>query len=190
MMSEAELRIERCNLHDAPAVAAFGRRMWVQTFGSEYSPDDLEPYLDGAFAVERISREMSDPLVRVLTMHDAQGAWCGYAMLRDTSENAPAGVVGAHPHEIVRFYIDEAWHGRGVAQMLMRECLADARAFGADTMWLITWQGAPRSQAFYKKVGFRKVGATTFRVGSRVDDDDILAMSLAESDETVSLRNV
>jgi ribosomal protein S18 acetylase RimI-like enzyme len=65
-----------------------------------------------------------------------------------------------------------------VAQLLMAECVAEARRRGGRTLWLGVWQENPRAIAFYRKAGFGVVGTTAFRLGSQVQDDHVMALEL------------
>jgi ribosomal protein S18 acetylase RimI-like enzyme len=77
--------------------------------------------------------------------------------------------------EIVRLYVDAGWHGQGVAQMLVAASEAEARARGADVVWLSAWQQAARPLAFYRRSGFTTVGVSTFKFGDRLDQDFLMA---------------
>jgi ribosomal protein S18 acetylase RimI-like enzyme len=88
----------------------------------------------------------------------------GFGQLRAGA--APAGVGGRSPREIYRLYVAEAWHGRGVAQPLMRRLIEQALGSGADGVWLGVWEHNPRAIAFYRKSGFVEVGEHTFVLGT------------------------
>lgn len=104
---------------------------------------------------------------------DESHAPAGYAILRDTDEQRI---------EILRFYVDEKWHGSGAAQLLMRECIHEARRRKKETVWLQTWQQSGRALAFYRKMGFVVSGTTTFQFGDRIDNDYLLVRPVAEGD--------
>jgi ribosomal protein S18 acetylase RimI-like enzyme len=168
--------IRRSTPPDAPTIAALGARLFVQAYGPTHPEPELSRYLARAFGIERFERELADPDVRVPFAESAAGIPIGYAHMRVTSSGAaPEGVPPGRAVEIVRFYVDAAWHGQGVAQALMKECEREARAFGGDAMWLSVWQKAPRPQAFYRRMGFEIVGTTTFAFGDRIDDDFVMA---------------
>jgi GNAT superfamily N-acetyltransferase len=112
------------------------------------------------------------------------GAWMGYAELHEGGPTAPTTILdvpftGTAPVEIVRFYVDQAWHGQGVAQALMQACDALARARGGDTLWLQAWQEAPQALRFYRKAGFAVHGTAVFAFGERQDADFVLARGTA-----------
>jgi ribosomal protein S18 acetylase RimI-like enzyme len=83
--------------------------------------------------------------------------------------------------EIVRFYVDQAWHGQGVAHDLMRTSEERARVRSCDALWLQAWTQADRALRFYRKAGFDVYGTAVFKFGARVDSDLILARGLTST---------
>ena len=51
--------------------------------------------------------------------------------------------------------------------------------FVIDLIWLGVWEQNPRAIAFYTKWGFVEVGAQTFRLGSDLQRDLVMARELA-----------
>ena len=170
--------IRLSTLSDAPTIAALGARLFVQAYGPTHPEPELSRYLARAFSVERFERELADPDVRILLAEFAAGTPIGYAHLRVTRGASPEGVPPGQAVEIVRFYVDAAWHGKGVAGELMNACEHEARALGGDALWLSVWQKSPRPQAFYRRTGLSIVGTTTFAFGDRLDDDFVMARAL------------
>jgi diamine N-acetyltransferase len=95
-----------------------------------------------------------------------------YAQLRLTP-TAPHGDV-----ELARFYVDQAHHGRGIAQALMAAVDAHARARGGTRLWLGVWEHNARAIAFYRKCGFEKVGEHPFVLGTDLQRDWDMARPL------------
>ena len=81
--------------------------------------------------------------------------------------------------ELMRIYLDNGWHGRGLAQALLKEVVRAARTLGGDSIWLGVWERNGRAIAFYEKSGFRRVGATEFRLGDRLHQDLVMVAELA-----------
>jgi ribosomal protein S18 acetylase RimI-like enzyme len=160
---------------DAAAVAAFGERSFRETFGADNRPEDMDAYCAATYAVERQRREMAAP-ERVTLLAEMEGRLVGYAQLRDGP--APSCVAGADPIEILRFSVDRRWHGQGIARTLMAETLARARALGRRTVYLAVWERNARAIAFYRKVGFREVGAQPFQLGKDVQTDQVMVREL------------
>lgn len=177
-MPGSPFTLRRCTPADAAAVAVLSARLFVQAYGPTHPEPELSRYLARSFNAELFTRELADPTVCVLTAEAADGTALGYAHMRATIGAPPDGVAGDHPVEIIRFYVDAQWHGRGLAHALMAACETEARAMGGDVLWLDVWQEAPRPQAFYHRAGFTIVGTTTFAFGERQDADFVMARSL------------
>jgi ribosomal protein S18 acetylase RimI-like enzyme len=173
-----DFAIRACTPADAALLAALGAELFVQGYGATHPEPELSRYLARSFGAERFARELADPAVWVVVAEVAPNDPIGYAYLRETNGERPDGVDGARPFEVLRFYVDQAWHGRGVAQALMAACEAEARTRGGDVLWLSVWQEAARPLAFYRRYGFEVVGHTIFEFGERLDDDYVVAKRL------------
>jgi ribosomal protein S18 acetylase RimI-like enzyme len=174
-MTTIPLIVRLAGPDDAAAVAAFGERSFRESFGADNRPEDMDAYCAATYAVERQRREMAAP-ERVTLLAEMEGRLVGYAQLRDGP--APSCVAGADPIEILRFYVDRRWHGQGIARTLMAETLARARALGRRTVYLAVWERNARAIAFYRKVGFREVGAQPFQLGKDVQTDQVMVREL------------
>ena len=174
----APFTIRRCASVDAVPISALAARLFVQAYGVEYAGPELEPYLVKSFDAERLAEQLSDgENVFALAVESSTGEQIGYALMSASLE-IPHSVTAEHPLEIQRFYVDSAWHGKGVAQSLMHACIERAEQWGADAIWLSVWQEAPRPQTFYTRMGFGIVGTTAFHFGTRVDDDYVMVLPL------------
>jgi GNAT superfamily N-acetyltransferase len=178
------LIIRRAMPADAHVVSEFGRRTFLETFGADNTPENMAAYLAEAFSETRQSAEIADDRMITLVAEDEDQV-VGYAQL--ALKGAPACVNGASPIELVRFYVDRAWHGRGIAQALMHEVDAAARPH-AKTIWLGVWERNLRAIAFYEKSGFVDVGAHTFQLGTDRQIDRIMARSVATAPDRPSAR--
>jgi ribosomal protein S18 acetylase RimI-like enzyme len=174
--------IRACGPGEAGRLAATAARLFTQAYGPTHPEPELGAYLARAFAPVRLATELAQPDRRALVV-ESGGRWIGYAWLRESAEGWPGSVPGQRPVEIVRFYVDAGWHGRGVAAALMAACEGEARQRGADALWLAVWQEAARPLAFYRRAGFEVVGTATFAFGDRLDDDFVMARRLAAAAE-------
>ena len=160
---------------DAPWLAALAERTFRETYAAYNTPDDMDRYVAEHFGAARQETELRDPR-GVTLVAEVDGRAAGYAQLG--RGDTPACVTGAAPLEVVRFYVDRPWHGRGVAQTLMAAAVEAARTGGARTLWLGVWERNPRAIAFYRKCGFGDVGAQTFVLGTDHQRDRVLARPL------------
>ena len=173
---------------EAPQLAAFAAMLFRQAYGITHPEPTLSEYLTDSFAIPRFSRTLEDPASTILLVVSTSGCWIGYAELHLGAPTATTTVLtrtlpGTAPIEIVRFYVDQEWHGQGVAQSLMGACEERARMSDGDALWLQAWQQAPRALGFYRKAGFEVYGTAVFTFGERADGDFILARGITRSME-------
>ena len=161
---------------DAAQLAEFGARTFREAFAADNTEDDMRAHLDASFSPGTQRREIEDPSIDSLILVDATGRWLGFAQLR-TPSDAP-GVPPSGSVELWRFYVDQPWHGKGVAGALMAGAKQRAAKRGATSLWLGVWERNARAQAFYGKHGFEKVGRKTFVVGSDPQTDDVMLCRL------------
>lgn len=167
--------IRRAGRVDAAPLAEFAARTFADTYAAYNDPEDMAAHITAKYGEAKQAEELVDPTATyLLAEHD--GRLAGYAYVR--ADRMPGGIPMDAPVEVARFYVARDWHGRGVAQSLMDACIAEARRRGGRTLWLSVWQENPRAISFYAKAGFRIVGTTTFRLGSQVQDDHVMAMDL------------
>lgn len=171
-----EITIRRATTDDALLLSRLGARLFENTFGAANDPDNMRAYLGTAFSLESQRDALADSDVAAFIAEDAGHAAIGYAMM--TRDSRAAGVMGAKPVEVQRIYSDHAWHGRGVGALLMNACIAQARAWHGDELWLGVWEKNPRAIAFYEKTGFRVVGRQAFQLGRDVQQDLVMSLSL------------
>lgn len=168
---------------EAQQLAALGATLFRQAYAATHPEPTLSEYVATSFAASRVAKTLEDPASTMLVAVSTNGSLIGYAELHEGPPTASTTVLtrpmpGAASMEIVRFYVDQVWHGHGVAQNLMRACEERARLRACDALWLQAWQQADRALGFYRKAGFDVYGTAVFAFGAREDGDLILARGL------------
>lgn len=183
-IDRSRIVIRRGEAADAAALAVFGERMFLDTFGPSNDPAHIRAYLDEAFGLAQQSAELADPDTTILlaTVDDALVA---YAQLRRGP--APACVAHNGAIELQRFYLDRRAHGSGLASTLMEEVRATAAMLGAGHIWLGVWESNPRAIAFYMKCGYADVGSKTFDVGTDRQVDRVMVAPLGTAEPSDSV---
>lgn len=174
-MTAGVTELRRARAADAEMLAAFGERTFREAFEHGNNPDDIDAYVSVTYSVAKQQADLADP-ARLTIIAEQDGVVVGYAQLRHG--DVPDCVHGTSPVELLRFYVDRAWHGQGIAQAMMAEVVAEATADGSKTLWLGVWERNSRAVAFYRKCGFRDVGSHEFVMGSDHQIDRILARSI------------
>ncbi|MCA2983682.1 GNAT family N-acetyltransferase [Gemmatimonas sp.] len=171
----ATLRMRRAEIDDADVLSRFARRTFSHTFAADNDPADMAAYLALAFSPERQRGELAEPR-RTGLLAELDGALVGYAYLMSGTPHE--AVVAAHPVQLERFYVDHAWHGRGVATALMEAVLCASREGGGDVLWLGVWERNARAIRFYARWGFAAVGTQTFMLGADPQRDAVMRRAL------------
>jgi ribosomal protein S18 acetylase RimI-like enzyme len=156
---------------DAAALAELAARTFHETFAADNRPEDVALHIAQSYGTAQQEHELRNPDISTL-LAEVDGQLAGYAQLREGT--APECVTRDAPVELWRFYVARHWHGRGVAQILMRAVEAEARQRGGRTLWLGVWERNERAKAFYQKTGFTDVGSHIFMVGTDPQTDRLL----------------
>jgi ribosomal protein S18 acetylase RimI-like enzyme len=173
-----EVLIRRGQATDAAPLAAFAREIFDQTFGPHNDPEDMGTYMREAFGEAQQAGELADAGI-VTLVAEVRGELAGYAQV--SSRREPPARSGPGPVELMRFYVGTAWHGRGVAQALMRAVVESARDLGGQSLWLCVWGENARAVEFYRKCGFVETGTAPFQLGEDLQTDLVMARPLAAS---------
>jgi ribosomal protein S18 acetylase RimI-like enzyme len=156
---------------DVATLTAISLKTFVDTFAPHNTAADMDAYTSVAFGEEKQRREIETEGV-VTLLGEEDGETIAYSQLRHTPA-APHGDV-----EIARFYVDRSHHGHGIAQKLMDAVEENARALGAERIWLGVWEHNLRAIAFYRKRGFVQRGSQPFLLGSDLQTDWVMNRTL------------
>jgi len=177
--AETTSNFRRGSVDDAGPLAAFAARLYVETFGAHTSLEDLGQFLERSYSPAKQAAELADPEIVTIVGHSGTSL-SAFAQVR--RHTPPPCVVGEQPVELWRFYVDRPWHGRGVADALMRAVHAAARDLNGASLWLSVWERNARAIAFYSRFGFRDVGSQDFWVGTDRQIDRILLAEVPRLD--------
>ena len=158
---------------DAAALADLHRRSFVETFGHLYSAEDLAAFLlqlnEEGFRGELLDGEHQ------VRFAEADGAPVAFVKLGPVT----LPVEPVRPAlEFRQLYVLKEWQGSGIAPALADWALAQARARGAEELYLSVWTDNRRAKAFYRRYGFAYVGPYKFMVGGQADEDEIWKLDL------------
>ena len=170
-MSELEAQISRATIADAPALSRLSSALFPLGCPVTTKPEDLAAYIRQELTPQRFCAVLEDDrnVILVVTIADKLA---GYALIADGS--APPHRQLSVGFELRKFYIDAAYHGRGVANALMEKVLATAADGREGTLWLSVFSGNTRAISFYRKWGFRIAGTQNFLVGTDWQEDYLM----------------
>lgn len=168
--------VRKATRRDAAPLSRLAEATFRSTFGAANTDDDMALHCCTSYGEAIQAEEIANPAMLTLLSEGDEGL-VGFAQLR--WDGAPTCVAARSPGEIQRLYVADAWHGKGIAQSLMRACIEEMEARGSDVIWLGVWEHNPRAIAFYRKFGFVEVGEHVFPVGNDPQRDIVMARPVA-----------
>ena len=160
---------------DFELLASLGSQSFFEAFARYNNPEDIQSYLETAFAPSTIRKQLEDPDVVYFIATD-DGKAVGYSKLKRNS--APKELPQSNCIQLERIYALQSYLGKNVGKELMEKCLETAKVEGFEILWLGVWQKNERAINFYNKWGFKVIGYKQFIIGKEVSDDFVMALNI------------
>ena len=167
----AGVSLRPCRFGDLPELRALSIRTFRETFAALNTPENLQEYLDSAFAEEKLRRGLANETSLFFLLY-SENTPAGYLKLNEapsqTDLNDPDSL------EIERIYVRGEFQGKGLGRYLMEQALLTAAERKKKYVWLGVWEKNEKAIGFYQKNGFYKTGTHAFAVGKEVQTDFIM----------------
>lgn len=169
--AEVAYAIRRATVADAATLSALAAATFTEAFGHLYEPEDLQAFIDDAYAIDKQSVILAHPDYAVwLLEHD--GVAVGHAAAGPCG--LPHADVRAGDVEVKRLYVLAAHQSGGWGGRLFDVAEAWLMRDGARTLWVGVWSENLGAQRFYARRGLEQVGTYEFPVGRVRDLEFIL----------------
>jgi ribosomal protein S18 acetylase RimI-like enzyme len=168
--------IRDANAADAAALSLLKLACFDETFGPAgfaipYPPTDLALFIEAAYGLENVTRELADPTHHTWVAQDASGALVAYCHIGPGKLPHPDFRDG--DGELYQLYLLRRAQGAGLGKQLLDLAL-DRLAASGRPIWLGVWSLNLKAQHVYKARGFEIVGGYQFAVGDWRDDEFIM----------------
>ncbi len=167
--------ISRVGVNDVEQLQAISRSTFAQTFNEHNDAEDMKAYLDTSFATDKLTAEISNPNSEFYFAIDNE-IIIGY--LKINTGSAQTENKDANAFEIERIYVDQAYLGKKIGQLLFEKAIDLAKVKKASYVWLGVWEENHRALAFYKKNGFIPFDKHIFRLGNDEQTDIMMKLKL------------
>ena len=84
--------------------------------------------------------------------------------------------------EIERVYVLKRFKGRGLGRLMLEKAFEEARARGAESVWLGVWEHNDAALGFYEHLGFEVFGSHSFHIGKTRDTDLLMRRKVGPRD--------
>lgn len=148
---------------------------FTETFSEHNTAEDMQKYVEENLSTKKLQKEFATAGSSFyLIWHETELA--GYMKLNTGSAHTVADKPGTI--EIERIYVLRKFHGQQLGKALLQHAINLAKSGAHATIWLGVWEHNSKAIAFYERNGFVRTGAHDFVLGSDVQTDYIMELTL------------
>ncbi len=169
------LNIRAAQKSDLDALLVFSKRTFVATYGHLNTPENMADYIKTNFDKTAFAKEFESP------SNDFTLAFVGEQLVAYTKTRTdhPQDLLDDYRQiELERIYVDEAYKGQKIGQIMLEHCLDAARDEGFEVLWLGVWSKNEAALRFYKKMNFEQFDTHLFQLGDDLQTDYLMKISL------------
>ncbi|EGA91049.1 polyamine N-acetyltransferase [Planococcus donghaensis MPA1U2] len=144
------------------------------TFKDQNSPDHLHAYLEKAYNLNKLKKELAHPSSQFFFIY-FKDQLAGY--LKVNTGDAQTEAMGKDSLEVERIYIKNCYQKLGLGKQLITKAMELAQELGKKKIWLGVWEENENAIGFYEKKGFVQNGSHSFFVGEDEQTDLIMVKS-------------
>jgi diamine N-acetyltransferase len=163
--------LKKCTLEELPILHEISCETFHETFKDQNSPDNMSAYLEKAFNIKQLEKEMANPFSQFFLVY-FKSEVAGY--LKVNSSVAQSEDMGEDSLEIERIYIKNSFQKHGLGKILLNKAIEMAMEQHKKVIWLGVWEKNENAIAFYEKMGFFQTGAHAFYMGDEKQIDFIM----------------
>lgn len=171
----ADIVLRRAGPADAAKLSLLGQATFLTAFAHDHPGEALVAHCREAHSEALYAQWAGNPDYALWLIETPLGAPIGYAALTPPALDIP---VAPGDLELKRIYALTGWQNAGLGRRLMDATIAEARARGAERLYLCVYEINTGAQRFYTRFGFQRVGTQTFMVGDVGFTDWILELAL------------
>ncbi|MBE7081622.1 MAG: GNAT family N-acetyltransferase [Clostridiales bacterium] len=169
------IKIETCTIKDITLLQELSINTYVQTFEKFNSKSIMNAYLNDAFNLEKLEKELLNSNSAFYFLYKDERL-VGYLKVNDFPSQTD--INDESSLEIERFYILSDFQGQGLGKFLMKKAIDIANEKNKKYVWLGVWEHNEKAKRFYKKEGFYKIGEHSFFMGDDEQTDYLMRKDL------------
>ncbi len=165
------INIRSCAITELDAVQAIGYETFDDTFRMMNRQETIDTYLQEAFNKKKLLAELTDKNCLFYFLY-AENELAGYLKVNDAP--AQSDINDTESIEMERIYIKKTFKRKGLGKKLIDFTLQLAKEMKKRYVWLSVWEKNTGAILFYEKMGFKKAGRHSFRMGDELQNDFIM----------------
>ena len=175
-MNPDDLIFHKATQEDLISLQAIAQNTFLEAFADLNTKEDMDQYIHEKLSIEQLAQEMATQgsEFHLLNLHEQT---IGYLKVNfGDAQNEP---FGQNALEIERIYLLNAYQGMGLGKFLFNHALAIARHQNVLFIWLGVWEKNQKAIRFYEKLGFKTFGKHSFLLGSDLQMDLLMKLTLS-----------
>ncbi|MGA9227156.1 MAG: GNAT family N-acetyltransferase [Mesobacillus sp.] len=169
------INIKKCTLEDSCKLQEISYETFNETFQHENSPENMNAYLEKAFNLNQLEKELSTISSQFYFVY-FNNEIAGY--LKVNTKDAQSEKMGDESLEIERIYIRSKYQKHGLGKYLINKAIEIAVKENKRKIWLGVWEKNENAISFYKNMGFVQTGGHSFYMGDEEQTDFIMTKTL------------
>lgn len=169
----SEFKIRKLFVKDLSQLREISIRTYRQAFDESNTEQNMLDYINTSFSEEKLTLELQNPYSEFFFV-EHEDKPIGYLKLN--LGKAQNEFKEDDALEIERIYVDEAFHGKRIGQLLFDHCIAFAKEKGVKYAWLGVWEHNTKAMKFYEKNGLEVFDQHPFRMGDEVQTDLLMKL--------------
>jgi ribosomal protein S18 acetylase RimI-like enzyme len=169
------MKITIASLSEIEELQSISKNTFSETFAAQNSKDNLELFLQQAYNLETLGREISNPDSTFYLLHD-DNELQGYMKLN--RRHAQTEYQGDKAMEIERIYVLKLAQGLGYGKALLHKAIQVSRSENLPLLWLGVWEKNVSAIRFYEKHGFTPFGEHVFMLGADAQRDVLMKLEI------------
>ena len=168
--------IKKCTIEDLRELQEISIETFTETFKEQNSPEHLNAYLEKAYNLNQLERELASQCSNFFFVYFNQEV-AGY--LKINFDEAQSEAMGDNSLEVERIYVRKKFQKHGFGKQLLNKAMEIAMEQKKKKIWLGVWEENENAIAFYQKIGFFQTGSHTFYMGNDEQVDLIMTKTLS-----------
>ena len=169
------MKIAIAGLSNIEQLQSISKHTFSETFAEQNSKENLDLFLNQAYNLETLSKELSNPDSTFYLLFDNNGLQ-GY--MKINRRRAQTEYQGDGALEIERIYVLRQAQGLGYGKALLHKAVEVLKAENLLLLWLGVWEKNVSAIRFYEKNGFNAFGEHVFMLGNDPQRDILMKLEI------------
>ena len=174
-MTINEIKLRKLTLADLTELKKISQETYVDAFSLGNTKENMLLYLNSSFNDEKLEAEIIE---NQSTFYFAKHKNETVGYLKINFGSAQTDIYDQDAMQLERIYVLEKSQGKGIGKKLLTDIIQIAEKKEVNYLWLGVWEKNKKAIEFYKKTGFKTFDSHSFKMGTEIQTDLLLKLTL------------